>query len=196
VTDAQTFDPDTIAARRARLRRERQARVGILRNPNQPPRPAARRTPLMGKWLNLRSSRRPPAPPPPVPALPAIVVPPRPTVTFADDGGVAGIDVQGLMASVEAVAVQTPARTPYAAEYRPDLPQKALTPQGAAGKPSILTAAAWLDLEDAPMVPPDPGARPAPRPTVLRAGMRALTAVIGGMAVAIVVLLALFGPPG
>ena len=88
------------------------------------------------------------------------------------------------------------ARTPYAAEYRPDLPHKARARQGASVKPSILTAAAWLDFDDDPPAPPDPGDVPAPRPTVLRAGMRAVAAVIGGMAVAIVVLLVLFGPPG
>lgn len=45
-------------ARRAQ-RQERQARVGILRNPNRPPQPPARKAALMGKWPRLRSSRRP-----------------------------------------------------------------------------------------------------------------------------------------
>lgn len=46
------------SARRAQ-RQERQARVGILRNPNRPPQPPPRKAALMGKWPRLRSSRRP-----------------------------------------------------------------------------------------------------------------------------------------
>ena len=41
----------------------RQARVGILRNPNTPPRPPQRKARLTGKWTNLQSSRRPQAQP-------------------------------------------------------------------------------------------------------------------------------------
>ena len=37
----------------------RQHRLGILYNPNRAPAPPARRARLMGKWLSLRSSRRP-----------------------------------------------------------------------------------------------------------------------------------------
>jgi len=39
----------------------RQARVGILRNPNALPRPPQRRASLMGKWPSLQSTRRPQA---------------------------------------------------------------------------------------------------------------------------------------
>lgn len=49
--------PDAFAARRARLL-ARQARVGILRNPNDPPRPPLRKAQLMGKWPSLQSARR------------------------------------------------------------------------------------------------------------------------------------------
>ena len=51
-----------LAARRARML-ARQARVGILRNPNSPPRPPQRKARLTGKWTNLQSSRRPQAQP-------------------------------------------------------------------------------------------------------------------------------------
>ncbi len=37
----------------------RQQRLGILYNPNRAPAPPARRARLMGKWLSLKSSRRP-----------------------------------------------------------------------------------------------------------------------------------------
>lgn len=40
-------------------RASRQARVGILRNPNAPRVPPPHRPPLSGKWMRLRSSRRP-----------------------------------------------------------------------------------------------------------------------------------------
>ncbi len=50
--------PAAAAARRARML-DRQARIGILRNPNTPPRPPQRKARLMGKWPNLQSTRRP-----------------------------------------------------------------------------------------------------------------------------------------
>ncbi|MCC5970200.1 MAG: hypothetical protein JJU15_09630 [Pararhodobacter sp.] len=48
----------TVAADRREWRAERQARVGILRNPNTPPRPPPRKARLTGKWVELRSPRR------------------------------------------------------------------------------------------------------------------------------------------
>jgi len=51
-----------LTARHARML-ARQARVGILRNPNTPPRPPQRKARLTGKWTNLQSSRRPQAQP-------------------------------------------------------------------------------------------------------------------------------------
>lgn len=52
--------PAAAAARRDRAL-ERQARVGILRNPNNPPLPPQRKARLTGKWPNLQSTRRPQA---------------------------------------------------------------------------------------------------------------------------------------
>ncbi len=46
------------AATRRQLRLDRQARVGILRNLNEPPRLPPRKASLTGKWLDLRSRRR------------------------------------------------------------------------------------------------------------------------------------------
>jgi len=56
----EDHQPSSPFARRAQ-RLERQARVGILRNPNHPPRPPLRKAALMGKWPHLRSTRRPKA---------------------------------------------------------------------------------------------------------------------------------------
>ena len=54
------LSPETAvsAETRRRMRLDRQARVGLLRNPNRPPPPRPRRAAIMGRWLNLRSSRR------------------------------------------------------------------------------------------------------------------------------------------
>ncbi|KPQ06920.1 MAG: hypothetical protein HLUCCA12_08085 [Rhodobacteraceae bacterium HLUCCA12] len=52
--------PDLPGDPRSLGRAKRQARVGLLRNPNAPPRPPARKARLMGKWPELRSSRRHP----------------------------------------------------------------------------------------------------------------------------------------
>jgi hypothetical protein len=134
VTDT-TFDPDTAAkpARagvRARLRQERQARVGILRNPNHPPVPPLRRAPLMGKWPNLRSSRRPapvdPAAPELTPNPPPVAV--EDALHRAADGTVARIDVHTLMASVDGLGTAKPARAAFASEYRHDLDAPAQAP--------------------------------------------------------------------
>jgi hypothetical protein len=46
------------AATRHQLRLDRQARVGILRNLNEPPRLPPRKASLTGRWLDLRSRRR------------------------------------------------------------------------------------------------------------------------------------------
>jgi len=54
-----TSETPAVAAARLALMRERQARVGILRNPNTPPRPPQRKARLTGKWPSLQSTRRP-----------------------------------------------------------------------------------------------------------------------------------------
>lgn len=106
---------------------ERQARVGILRNPNQPPAPPARKAPLMGKWLRLRSSRRPPADlveqldsyetlnPQAQHAL-AVSDRSRPSLVRHDGDQVTGVDISGLMESVQDLAPNEAERTPFAAD--------------------------------------------------------------------------------
>jgi hypothetical protein len=60
-TDSLESTGSLSEARGSKPRAGRQARVGILRNPNQPAVPPQRRPPLVGKWMRLRSSRRPTA---------------------------------------------------------------------------------------------------------------------------------------
>jgi hypothetical protein len=172
VTDT-TLDSEAIAApsgvgARARLRQERQARVGILRNPNHPPAPPPRRALLMGKWPNLRSSRRPTpaevAPPDPAPPPPPRGV--EEALHRTADGTVARIDVTTLMASVDGLGTAKPARAAFASEYRHDLdrPDRAPVPPA---RPSVLSAEAWRDEdgdEPLPLAGPPPGAGQPPRP--------------------------------
>lgn len=94
---------DAAGALRRAQRQERQARVGILRNPNRVPNPPPHRPPLMGKWLPLRSSRRPPEraeeeeAPPPAPEAEADAA----SVLADADGAIRGIDLDRLMNSIE-----------------------------------------------------------------------------------------------
>ncbi|MFN3953907.1 MAG: hypothetical protein ACK4LQ_05585 [Pararhodobacter sp.] len=134
------------SARRAQ-RQERQARVGILRNPNRPPLPPARKAALMGKWPRLRSSRRPTnieaeleaavasdvqahaasdsgAMAPPGTRHDAAASaetrargPAAPIVTQNDDQ-VTGIDIAGLMDSVRDIGRSASTRKSYAADLR------------------------------------------------------------------------------
>lgn len=136
--------PDTASARR-QSRLDRQARVGILRNPNDPPRPPPRKAPLMGRWLSLRSGRRPP--PAQVEGAARAVVAqaadqagqPAPDLALRRDadGQLAGIDIAQLMASVDGLGTQKPVRTPYAAQMRPDMP--AAPPRRPDPAPTILS---------------------------------------------------------
>lgn len=99
---------DAPAAQRRAQRQERQARVGILRNPNRAPNPPSHRPPLMGKWLPLRSSRRPSqgAAPPPE----AEVEDDSPPVLAGDNGEIQGIDLARLMDSIEGLGRKPPGR--------------------------------------------------------------------------------------
>lgn len=171
------------------MARSRQARVGILRNTNAPPAPPARRVALTGKWPSLRSSRR--APPEIVALLKAAMQPKSDRraattevlddadpvngaqqgenasgVRIDDNGRVAGIDIDDLMAAVQNIGDRSAKRVPFGAEFRPDIeiPLKAVppaqgpvsttaqttTPHAAPARParaSILSAESWLDLE-------------------------------------------------
>ena len=115
-------------ARRAQ-RQERQARVGILRNPNRPPQPPARKAALMGKWPRLRSSRRPANMPEtdfdtPADAqvqLQGSAQGQVPLVEQTDDQ-ITGINIAGLMDSVRDIGRdqgnETAVRRSFAADLR------------------------------------------------------------------------------
>lgn len=150
--------PEAIGGLRLRLRQDRQARVGILRNPNQPPKPPTRRAALMGKWPSLRSSRRPSAPHPAFRTgdQPVVAAPSRPVaaergaespVVLTASGQAPRIDIAGLMASVDGIADSRPVRTPFAAEFRHDVPCHG-RPAGSCTRPSVLSAEAWLDEDE------------------------------------------------
>lgn len=147
---------------RRQSRQDRQARVGILRNPNDPPRPRPRKAPLMGRWLSLRSARRPPAAQIEDAAL-AVVAQvaeqagqPAPDLALRRDadGQLAGIDIAQLMASVDGLGTQKPVRTPYAAQMRPDLPEPPVAP------PRRMDTGAERLPDPEPL--PDPPAAPVP----------------------------------
>lgn len=166
-TLAQTPSPVAAAiSARGHLRRERQARVGILRNTNAPPKPPLRRAALTGKWPSLRSSRR--AAPELIAGLtgkmtaqPAPEIA-RPTaqgtpirVQTDPTGAVTGVDVDALARDAAtpatASAPRQPVRAPFAAEYRGAADRAAQ--QEADRQPEILRPETWRDL-----------ASPAPAP--------------------------------
>ena len=97
-------------------RRERQARVGILRNPNSPPTPPARRVALTGKWMRLRSTRRPRSASSPAEdagtVAPAFVI---------DDGTGPRINLDALEQSVAGLSAK-PQRRAFAQDFRPGPP--------------------------------------------------------------------------
>lgn len=136
-----TLAPRALASRQ-RQQQERQARVGILRNPNSPPVPPPRRARLMGKWTHLRSSRRPPAtktaatettatqttatqttaavaeaPAPQAGGL-AGTAHGAPVSSGAGINGDAAIDMAALAAILDQPEPELPRRTPYAARFR------------------------------------------------------------------------------
>jgi len=104
---------------RDQMRLDRQARVGILRNPKEPPRLPPRKAALTGKWLDLRSRRRlrRQGPEPVSFAAVAEAVPDTP-VSRSDAGRMSRIDVARLMAEVELREAARPARKPFAQGYR------------------------------------------------------------------------------
>lgn len=218
MNDAPTIDREAMRALRMRMRGERQARVGILRNPNRPPRPPARRAALTGRWLNLRSSRRPGQKPDqtadpcvdparaadgqaasstdPAGAAAASLAP----VILANDGHVEKIDVAGLMASVDGIAGAKPVRASFAAEFRNGMQQVAQARADAKARESkILSREAWLDLgpvEEEPEETMETLESPLSRPHALRRFLvRLVLSGIGGAVVAVGVLIVLLGVP-
>jgi len=186
-------------------RQDRQARVGILRNPNTAPRPPLRRAQLMGRWPSLRSGRRasalqiaratqsllgPDAAPDTLADadIPAVPTDPPP-------GGALGIDLAGLIASVEQIGTDKPIRTPYGAGMRADLPSDS-APAPAPAKSGILSADAWLDDDLPTPLPPRPiDAAPPARRT--RRWSRSLMVLgVGGIGLALAILALLPARPG
>jgi hypothetical protein len=120
---------DAAAAQAARLadqqmarRRERQARVGLLRNTNRPPLPPMRRPPLIGRHLSLRSSRRPkPAPDPVVAESPPDPTPAltldSPAVIESEAGRIASIDIERLERLAEALSPPTRSRMGFSDRF-------------------------------------------------------------------------------
>lgn len=144
--------PPLSAALRRRARQERQARVGILRNHNDPPRPPLRHARLMGRWPDLRSARRPQTEAEALAdgdAAAEVVqqAPESDAPRAAAHGNAPVIDIAGLMASVEGLGKAAPPRESFAAGMRADGAAEAPPP---AAKPAILTAEAWLDESDDP----------------------------------------------
>lgn len=92
-------------------RAPRQGRVGILPNPNRKPMPPPRRPPLIGRFMQLRSSRRPPL----VPDPPATPAPDPEAARSADvvrqrDGAIAEIDIDQLNALADSLTAHRPRR--------------------------------------------------------------------------------------
>lgn len=160
MSDASLLLSGDYAEKRQQLRLERQARVGILRNPNDPPRPPTRKAQLMGKWINLRSSRRPRADQLHT-AVEAIFADAgvegsrsEDVVETARDGTVASINIAGLMESVAGLGTSKPVRTPYGNSIRPDRgSSQARVGVASPSVPPILTRETWLDDDVLPQQP-------------------------------------------
>lgn len=150
---------DGLRGTRRVQRQERQARVGILRNPNRVPGPPAHRPPLIGKWLPLRSSRRPPemgeeAVPcwDPAPADDES----RSSVLEGDNGEIRRIDLAWLMESVEGLGQKRPARVGIADHIVDAAPPPARPAEDARLAEAMREPEAELGAAD-PAPPPDPG---------------------------------------
>lgn len=194
---ADPLPADSLHKRRV-SRLARQARVGILRNPNEPPRPPSRKTSLTGRWLSLRSSRRPPAQQVVDAALAVTQQPdaggdaaslPLAALRHDESGRLAGIDVAGLMASVHGLGTSKPIRTSYGADMRPDLPPAATAPPRTRRKAST-TDSEVSEVARAVAAPPATSA-PAPAASPAAAPRRRrsmLLPVLGGIVLALVAL--------
>jgi len=116
-----SFPMDRALLRAARL--DRQTRVGILPNPNRAEMPPAHRPPLMGRWMKLRSSRRPAGQAADRDTAPDQTVAetgrPDPMdlpIVESDMGEIARIDIPRLMAAVADLGHKAPAREPITAQ--------------------------------------------------------------------------------
>ena len=195
MSDVITTEPTYATYSRGRQRLERQARVGLLRNPNRPPKPPPRRAALMGKWLDLRTSRRR--------AVPIVEKQKTDAVASGTEhvhkiedalahdhtGRVSSINIDGLMHAVRSLGTNKPLRTPYGGGYRADLEVE--NPQeDAQAAASILSAHAWEDEHESP--PPAVQIPPArQRARRLHGFLRGTMIVGGGVLMAFVVLLML-----
>ena len=193
----------------------RQARVGILRNPNAPPRIPPRRAQLMGRWADLRSSRRPP---PPVVDEPDAPVAPAGASALRE---LSGLDMDMLQAEAAQRETGAPLRSRYGGVWRLDPAQGASDgasdgdvrgapapggPPTGHGSATMGTqtvgpdsaapetdgpALDWLPLDDPPLDPAAPAEPPAkPRSRRLGALLVAMSALgVGGfwLGVALVV---------
>lgn len=192
--------PADSAYRRRQSRIARQARVGILRNTNEPPRPPPRKAALTGRWLSLRSSRRPPQQevveaalavthPPDGGADPANL--PLAALRHDEQGRLAGIDVARLMASVAGLGTAKPIRTPYGADIRPDVPPPSLNPvSGAMPRTRAKPRPDLFEEEVEDDVPPHAPHPPDDQPPVVprHSRRRSVWPVLGGIALAFVAL--------
>lgn len=197
VSDSVAIDRSDCAATRRRQRLERQARVGLLRNPNSVPKPPARRATLMGKWPNLRTSRRRKSSATadtlqtPEPENAAAITQVEDAVARAQDGTVSAINIDGLMHVVRDLGTNKAVRTPYGSGYRGALDDDA-TQTVEEARYSILSAQAWMDDSDPTPEPvidaPDAAPQISRRRNILSRGA---VVVVGGVLMAVFVLLVL-----
>ncbi len=201
---------DTANAARRASRLARQARVGILHNPADPPKPPPRRAPLMGRWPSLRSGRRPTAQRLEG-AVQSVVASlgdaaddgaggrtvdesvPRTAVQQGVDGRVTGIDIAALMAAANGITAGTadsaPIRTPFAASMRSDRAPE--SPLSGTRKPRVLTADAWLDFAPEAQGDPAPGMETHPTTPARPRRARAARIVALGVTLSLATLVAI-----
>lgn len=128
-------------------RSSRQARVGILANPNRAAPPAPRRPPLIGRWVHLRSSRRPrmaddgalrDGAVPDECAAGGAAPPVAAAIRTSETGTILRIDVGRLDAIAAALVQKRQAeRQPFGGQMRgPDGVQAVAAPVGAVGSGS------------------------------------------------------------
>ena len=182
---------------RDQLRLDRQARVGILRNPKEPPPLPLRKAALTGRWVDLRSRRRlrrQGIDLPPLAAMPhAASAPPH---LPAGDGQGARIDIDRLMTEMDGRASTRPARQPFAHGFRGGAEdmvaarlRQSLRELSEAATPESLAAPPIAGASAAAMPEPDTGDAAASRsasPSVapVGRGRRFAVGMLAGLALA------------